>query len=71
MLNDKNDYAIVNTIIAMAHGLGMSTAAEGVELEGQAEALRAMGCDIAQGYLYSRPVAPDSFSGTWLTADPG
>jgi diguanylate cyclase (GGDEF)-like protein/PAS domain S-box-containing protein len=68
MLNDKNDYAIVNTIIAMAHSLGLSTTAEGVELEGQAEALKAMGCEIGQGYLFSRPEAPENFSGKWLSA---
>ncbi len=69
MLTDADDYAIVSTIITMAHGFGMTTAAEGVELEGQAEALKALRCDIAQGYLYSRPEAPDIFAEKWLGAE--
>ena len=68
MLTDPDDYAIVNTIIALAHGFGMTTTAEGVEVEGQSEALKAMGCDVAQGYLYSRAEAPDIFSEIWLAA---
>jgi diguanylate cyclase (GGDEF)-like protein len=48
--------AIAEAIIGLARALRMVTVAEGVETEAQAEQLRAMGCDLAQGFLYSRPV---------------
>ena len=47
---------VIDAIIGMAHALGMDVIAEGVEVAGQAEALRVAGCDLAQGYFYSRPV---------------
>lgn len=46
---------LVETIIAMAHGLGLEVIAEGVETEQQADFLRARRCDQVQGYLYGRP----------------
>jgi EAL domain-containing protein (putative c-di-GMP-specific phosphodiesterase class I) len=46
----------VDAIISMAHALGMSVVAEGVETESQLDVLRLLGCDEAQGYLYSRPM---------------
>jgi diguanylate cyclase (GGDEF)-like protein/PAS domain S-box-containing protein len=58
---DSDDKAIVSAIISMAHSLGMSTIAEGVETEGQREFLRAEGCTKMQGYLFSRPLAADDF----------
>ncbi len=48
--------AIVRAIIALGHSLGMETVAEGVETQQQADFLRGEACDIAQGYLYNRPV---------------
>jgi diguanylate cyclase (GGDEF)-like protein/PAS domain S-box-containing protein len=51
------DAAIVDTIIVMAHSLGMTVVAEGVETAEQDAYLRERGCDVGQGYLYSRPVA--------------
>lgn len=50
----------VRAIIAMSHNLGLDTVAEGVETWKQREVLRAMGCPQAQGFLFSRPVAPDA-----------
>ncbi|MEO6205970.1 MAG: EAL domain-containing protein [Mycobacteriales bacterium] len=50
------DAAIVTAIQALADALGMTTIAEGVEEEVQREALRALGCSRAQGYLMSRPM---------------
>jgi diguanylate cyclase (GGDEF)-like protein len=47
---------LVQTIISMANGLGFHTVAEGVENKRQLELLSAMGCDVVQGYLLSRPV---------------
>jgi diguanylate cyclase (GGDEF)-like protein/PAS domain S-box-containing protein len=55
------DAAIAAAIIAMAHGLGLSSIAEGVETEGQFNYLRALGCDEMQGYFFSRPVRMDEF----------
>jgi diguanylate cyclase (GGDEF)-like protein/PAS domain S-box-containing protein len=57
---DSNDRAIVSAIIRMAQALGMQTTAEGVETEAQLEFLREQGCDEAQGYHFSRPLAPDA-----------
>ncbi len=51
-----DDAAIVRTIIALGHNLGLRVVAEGVETEAQAAFLRDNGCDEAQGYWYSHPV---------------
>lgn len=58
--HDSNDRAIVSAIIRMAQALGMQTTAEGVETEAQLEFLREQGCDEAQGYHFSRPLAPEA-----------
>jgi EAL domain-containing protein (putative c-di-GMP-specific phosphodiesterase class I) len=51
---------IVRTIVQLGHGLGLGVVAEGVESEEQLAALRNMGCDYAQGYLYSPAVAAET-----------
>ena len=56
LLDDANDAAIVESIIAIAHNLKLRTVAEGVETAEQAQALRALGCVVHQGYWYSRPL---------------
>jgi diguanylate cyclase (GGDEF)-like protein/PAS domain S-box-containing protein len=66
MLIDKNDFAIVGSIVAMAKPLNLSTVAEGVEHGGQADALRSLGCDHAQGYLFGRPESAAHFAERWL-----
>ena len=53
---DSNTMPLVQAIVALAHGLGLSVVAEGVEKETQLEALRAVGCDKVQGYLIGGPV---------------
>ncbi len=53
--------AIAENIVALAHSLEVSTVAEGVETTDQAEMLRHMGCDLAQGYLFGRAVPYDDF----------
>ena len=65
--NDADDAAITTAIIAMAHELGLQVVAEGVETAEQLAFLRANGCDIMQGYFFSRPVSADAF--TQLLAD--
>ena len=55
----ENAHTIVQAIITMAHTLGHKVVAEGVETEQQLACLRELHCDLFQGYLLSRPVAPD------------
>ncbi|HEY9854752.1 MAG TPA: EAL domain-containing protein [Stenomitos sp.] len=57
----SDDAAIVQTIILLAHSLGMRVIAEGVETEEQRAFLTALGCDEIQGYLISRPVSAEHF----------
>jgi EAL domain-containing protein (putative c-di-GMP-specific phosphodiesterase class I)/GGDEF domain-containing protein len=66
MLDDHNDYAIVNTIIGMGRTLEMTTLAEGVETSAQAETLLAMGCLAAQGYHFGAPESAAAFARRWL-----
>jgi len=66
MLTDRHDHTIVTTIIGMARNLGLEVIAEGVEAQPQAQALRALGCDEAQGYYFGRPEAPERFAECWL-----
>ncbi|WP_331344308.1 putative bifunctional diguanylate cyclase/phosphodiesterase [Cellvibrio sp. UBA7661] len=54
--DDDNDAAIAKSIIGLAHNMQMRVVAEGVETEQQAEWLRDMGCDQAQGFLYAKPM---------------
>lgn len=56
MTNEKESRAIVKTIIALAHGLEKAVIAEGVETAEQHSMLSGLGCELAQGYLYSKPV---------------
>lgn len=58
---DSKELALCEGIIAMAHKLGMRVIAEGVETRTHWELLHGMGCDMGQGYLFSRPLAPADF----------
>jgi EAL domain-containing protein (putative c-di-GMP-specific phosphodiesterase class I) len=55
MLKSENDAIIVRATVDLAHNLGLKVTAEGVENEETLNALRAYGCDIGQGYLFSKP----------------
>ena len=57
------DAAIVKAVIHMAHALSLDTVAEGVETPEQLAQLKELGCDLAQGYLFSRPQPPDVIEG--------
>jgi diguanylate cyclase (GGDEF)-like protein len=59
--SDRDDQAIVTAIIQMAHSLGMTTIAEGVETSEQLAFLLAQRCDALQGYFFSRPRSPQDF----------
>jgi diguanylate cyclase (GGDEF)-like protein len=56
MTETSDNAEIVKTIVTLAHNLGMQAIAEGVETPDQCEKLRAIGCEFAQGYLFSRPI---------------
>ncbi|HVH49587.1 MAG TPA: EAL domain-containing protein [Sphingomicrobium sp.] len=55
---------IVKSVIDLAHGLGLTATAEGVETVEQLRMLKDLGCDVAQGYLIARPLDPDGL-GEW------
>ncbi|GAB1640369.1 putative bifunctional diguanylate cyclase/phosphodiesterase [Krasilnikovia sp. MM14-A1259] len=58
---DREDIALVRTIVQLGQSLGMATVAEGIEDEVQLAALREMGCPFAQGFFLSRPLpAPEA-----------
>ncbi len=58
---DSEDMALCKAIIVMAHELNIKVIAEGVETEEQRQLLAGVGCDYAQGYLFSRPVPAGEF----------
>ena len=64
---DASDTAIVRSVVDLAHALSLEVVAEGVEQPEQVEALRALGCDTAQGYVFSRPL-PEAELAPWLAA---
>jgi EAL domain-containing protein (putative c-di-GMP-specific phosphodiesterase class I) len=56
---------IIQTIAELAHGLGLTATAEGVETSEQLRLVRELGCDIVQGYLISPPIAPEELK-PWI-----
>ena len=58
---DPDDLALTTAIIAMAHSLGITVVAEGIEEEQQLELLRQRNCDLGQGFLFGKPVSASEF----------
>jgi len=65
MATDSGDLGIVRAIVDLGRHLGMSTVAEGVESEMTLALLEEMGCDIAQGFLFSRPLPQERIE-SWM-----
>ncbi len=70
MHNQSNGAAIVDATIGLAHSLGMTVVAEGVESEKQLATLRSSGCDYVQSYVFSRPLHIDDLT-SMLRERPG
>jgi len=64
---DPHDQAIVRSALAIAREMSLETVAEGVETLAAAEVLREMGCPVAQGYYYAKPMT-DTELNRWLTS---
>lgn len=69
MIDSPNDMMIVRSTIELAHSLGFSVVAEGVENQQISQLLADFGCDLAQGYFYARPL-PFADYATWLAQRP-
>ena len=69
MAFNEDSVAITRAIIELGHVLNMDVVAEGVEEEAQFKLLKEMGCDIIQGYYFSRPI-PHANIEHWLSASP-
>jgi diguanylate cyclase (GGDEF)-like protein len=63
--SDSENRAIVQAMLQIAHGFNLETIAEGVETESVATALKDMGCNEGQGYLFAKPLTPTAFE-AWL-----
>ena len=66
ILQDENNRTIVRSTVSMARELKLKTVAEGIETREQAEFLQSINCDLAQGYLYSKPLSADDYI-SWCT----
>jgi diguanylate cyclase (GGDEF)-like protein/PAS domain S-box-containing protein len=69
-VEDVEDTAIVRMIVELAHTLGVEVVAEGVESEEQARQLREIGCDMAQGFHFSKPLPPDEIPALFSSDTP-
>ncbi|WP_347862315.1 EAL domain-containing protein [Salimicrobium sp. PL1-032A] len=66
ILHDENDAIIVNAIISLAHNLGMEVIAEGIETAEQLSFLIRQGCDMTQGYFFSRPLTAEGIEKSYV-----
>jgi PAS domain S-box-containing protein/diguanylate cyclase (GGDEF)-like protein len=60
--HNRKNAALVRAVVGMAHGLGLTVVAEGVETQAQRDFLTDVGCDLLQGYLFSQPVPPKALA---------
>ena len=65
----SNDELIVGSTVNLAHNLGLTVVAEGVESQGAMDLLVTCGCDSVQGYFFSRPCPAEELT-KWLTESP-
>ena len=65
---NPRDRDIASSIIALAEKLHLGVVAEGIETEGQRQVLLGLGCKLAQGYLFARPLSPALFAAHLATA---
>ncbi len=70
MLNNSESPEIVKTILSLGSNLGMEVVAEGVETPEQVSRLKALGCDFAQGYFFSRPLDSAGVVCTLVNSEP-
>lgn len=66
LLTDGNDRTLVEAMVSLAHKLGHTVVAEGVETQRQVDLLKELRCEAAQGYLVSRPVSVAEFEARFL-----
>ena len=59
MARDGADYALVKAVVTLAHAIGLTVVAEGIDSSGQLAALRRMACDFGQGYHFAEALPPD------------
>jgi diguanylate cyclase (GGDEF)-like protein/PAS domain S-box-containing protein len=59
---DPKDRAITANLVNLAHSLGLVAVAEGIEDQGQLDSVNAVGCDLAQGFLFERPAPPETIT---------
>lgn len=64
------NFEIIRMIISLAHNLGMSVIAEGVETKAQLDLLKQLKCEYAQGYYLHRPMSLDNFEAYMLEQKP-
>jgi len=69
LITNEDDAVIVHSTIELAHNLGLTVVAEGVENQEVHDMLKTLGCDISQGYYFTRPIANTELS-LWLSESP-
>jgi diguanylate cyclase (GGDEF)-like protein/PAS domain S-box-containing protein len=67
--HDSKDAAITANLASLAHALGLQAIAEGVESDEQLTSVRELGCDLAQGFLFARPMPTDDMSKMLASGD--
>lgn len=70
MIEDDNDAMIVRSTIDLAHNLGMSVIAEGIEEKEGMDLLNILGCELGQGYYFSRPIEDEEFEKWFIKNNP-